>query len=68
MPDHAGDARGPAERLTAVAPAAVRFYRRSFLFFDAEAPPGGLLPEGDEEFAAETVRALLDGLAPSGGA
>ncbi|MFC9242021.1 TetR/AcrR family transcriptional regulator [Streptomyces decoyicus] len=138
LPGHAGDARGPAERLTAVALAAVRFYRRSFpmaaslfaspellathrrklhelgtagpqnatqqlagylaaeqaqgrvasgvdphaaatlligacfhrafldLFFDAEAPPGGLLPEGDEEFAAETVRALLDGLTPSG--
>ncbi|BDH13892.1 TetR/AcrR family transcriptional regulator [Streptomyces hygroscopicus] len=138
LPGRAGDARGPAGHLTAVALAAVRFYRRSFpmaaslfaspellathrrklhelgtagpqnatqhlagylaaeqalgrvasgidphaaatlligacfhrafldLFFDAEAPPGVLLPAGDEEFAAKTVRALLDGLTPPG--
>ena len=43
-------------------------FHRAFLdlFFDAEAPPGVLLPAGDEEFAAETVRALLDGLTPPG--
>ncbi len=43
-------------------------FHRAFLdlFFDAEAPPGVLLPEGDEEFAAETVRVLLDGLTPPG--
>ncbi|MEU9122281.1 TetR/AcrR family transcriptional regulator [Streptomyces sp. NPDC048506] len=43
-------------------------FHRAFLdlFFDSEAPPGALRPESEEEFATETVRALLDGLRPSG--
>ncbi|MFF4604841.1 TetR/AcrR family transcriptional regulator C-terminal domain-containing protein [Streptomyces sp. NPDC001339] len=43
-------------------------FHRAFLdlFFDSEAPPGTLLPESEEEFAAETVRALLNGLRPPG--
>ncbi|MFF2806490.1 TetR/AcrR family transcriptional regulator [Streptomyces sp. NPDC058000] len=43
-------------------------FHRAFLdlFFDGEAPAGVLRPEGEEEFAAETVRALLGGLTPSG--
>ncbi|MER6052517.1 TetR/AcrR family transcriptional regulator [Streptomyces sp. NPDC001793] len=45
-------------------------FHRAFLdlFFDGEAPTGALRPEREEEFAAETVRALLGGLAPSGDA
>ncbi|MFE0377038.1 TetR/AcrR family transcriptional regulator [Streptomyces inhibens] len=44
-------------------------FHRAFLdlFFGTEAPAGALRPEGEEEFAAETVRALLDGLTPRGG-
>ncbi|MFF8311472.1 TetR/AcrR family transcriptional regulator [Streptomyces lydicus] len=43
-------------------------FHRAFLdlFFGTEAPPGALLPESEEDFAAETVRALLDGLRPPG--
>ncbi|MFE3772621.1 TetR/AcrR family transcriptional regulator [Streptomyces sp. NPDC059122] len=43
-------------------------FHRAFLdlFFDGEAPAGVLRPESEEEFAAETVRALLGGLTPSG--
>ncbi|MGW1377019.1 TetR/AcrR family transcriptional regulator [Streptomyces sp. NPDC002446] len=45
-------------------------FHRAFLdlFFDSEAPPGALRPESEEDFAAETVRALVDGLGPVGGA
>ncbi|ANZ15472.1 TetR/AcrR family transcriptional regulator [Streptomyces noursei] len=45
-------------------------FHRAFLdlFFDGEAPAGALRPAGEEEFVAETVRALLGGLSPSGGA
>ncbi|TJZ54480.1 TetR/AcrR family transcriptional regulator [Streptomyces piniterrae] len=44
-------------------------FHRAFLdlFFGAEAPEGALRPEGEEEFAAETVRALLAGLTPPAG-
>ncbi|MFD8547752.1 TetR/AcrR family transcriptional regulator [Streptomyces sp. NPDC059649] len=43
-------------------------FHRAFLdlFFDAKAPAGALLPEDEREFAAETVRALLNGLRPPG--
>ncbi|MFE7317887.1 TetR/AcrR family transcriptional regulator [Streptomyces sp. NPDC057555] len=42
-------------------------FHRAFLdlFFDGEAPAGALRPADEEEFAAETVRALLGGLMPS---
>ncbi|MEU5211514.1 TetR/AcrR family transcriptional regulator [Streptomyces sp. NPDC020742] len=45
-------------------------FHRAFLdlFFDGEAPPGALQPESEEEFATETVRALLAGLSPRVGA
>ncbi|MFG2287194.1 TetR/AcrR family transcriptional regulator [Streptomyces sp. NPDC048595] len=41
-------------------------FHRAFLdlFFGTEAPAGALLPETEEEFAAQTARALLDGLTP----
>lgn len=41
-------------------------FHRAFLdlFFDSAAPAGALRPESEEEFAAQTVRALLDGLTP----
>ncbi|MEV7021217.1 TetR/AcrR family transcriptional regulator [Kitasatospora sp. NPDC093558] len=41
-------------------------FHRAFLevFYADEAPPGVLLPPTTEEFATETVRALLDGLTP----
>ncbi|MGD3110055.1 TetR/AcrR family transcriptional regulator [Streptomyces sp. YGL11-2] len=41
-------------------------FHRAFLdlFFDGEAPADALRPESEEEFAAETVRALLGGLTP----
>lgn len=43
-------------------------FHRAFLdlFFGGEAPPDALRPEDEQEFAAETVRALLDGLRPPG--
>ncbi|MFI9050825.1 TetR/AcrR family transcriptional regulator [Streptomyces sp. NPDC053427] len=41
-------------------------FHRAFLdlFFDGRAPEGALLPRSEEEFATETVRALLGGIAP----
>ncbi|GGU79771.1 TetR family transcriptional regulator [Streptomyces albospinus] len=44
-------------------------FHRAFLdlFFDGEAPADALCPASEEEFAAETVRALLGGLMPGAG-
>ncbi|MGW2254787.1 TetR/AcrR family transcriptional regulator C-terminal domain-containing protein [Kitasatospora sp. NPDC001660] len=41
-------------------------FHRAFLevFYADEAPPGVLLPPTTDEFATESVRALLDGLTP----
>ncbi|MFF4951141.1 TetR/AcrR family transcriptional regulator [Streptomyces chattanoogensis] len=41
-------------------------FHRAFLdlFFGAQAPEDALLPRDDEEFATETVRALVEGIAP----
>lgn len=41
-------------------------FHRAFLelFYAPDPPPGVLLPAGEEEFAKETVRALLAGIAP----